>query len=86
MHGRRLTWSNEREIPTMTKIDRVLVSVDWDLEYPDYLLQALSTSVSDPTPLLLNTSAPFSLKKIPLRALLDQARGASGRGSRGMGL
>jgi mannosylglycoprotein endo-beta-mannosidase len=47
MHGRLFTWSNEREVPTMTRIDRALVSVDWDLTFPDAMLQALSTSFSD---------------------------------------
>jgi hypothetical protein len=28
MHGRLFTWSNERELPTLTRIDRALVSVD----------------------------------------------------------
>jgi hypothetical protein len=28
MHGRRFTWSNEREVPTLSRIDRVLVSID----------------------------------------------------------
>lgn len=47
----------------MTKIDRVLVSVDWELNYPDTLLQALSTNISDHAPLHLTTSAPFCAKK-----------------------
>lgn len=63
MHGRLFTRSNEREVPTLTKIDRILVSVDWDLDHPDCLLQALSTSVSDHAPLYLSTSAHFSAKK-----------------------
>lgn len=63
MHGRRFTWSNEREEPTLTKIDQVLVSVDWDLEHTESLLQALSTGVSDHAPLHLTTSAPFFQKK-----------------------
>jgi hypothetical protein len=28
LHGRRFTWSNEREVPTLTRIDRAFVSVD----------------------------------------------------------
>ena len=28
MHGHMYTWSNERDTPTLTKIDRILVSVD----------------------------------------------------------
>ena len=53
MHGRAFTWSNEREVPTLTKIDKALVSVDWEIDYPDCLLQAMSTSASDHCPLHL---------------------------------
>ena len=53
MHGRAFTWSNERDSPTLTKIDKALVSVDWELEHPYYLLQALSTSSSGHCPLHL---------------------------------
>lgn len=57
MHGRSFTWSNERDNPTFTKIDRVLVSVDWELAFPDCLLQALFSGVSDPAPLHLSSNA-----------------------------
>lgn len=63
MHGRRFTWSNEREQPVLTKIDRVFVSVDWELSYPDVLLQALSTNIFYHSPLHLTTSVPFCAKK-----------------------
>lgn len=63
MHGRRFTWSNERDTPMLTKIDRVLVSVDWELANPDCLLQVLSTNVSDHAPLHLTTSASCWPKK-----------------------
>ncbi|XP_073358219.1 uncharacterized protein [Aegilops tauschii subsp. strangulata] len=53
LHGRKYTWSNERETPTLTKIDCAFVSVDWELEHPDCLLQALSTEYSDHCPLHL---------------------------------
>src|SRR4051812_18038834 len=33
MHGRRFTWLNEWEALTMTMLDHVLVSVDWELEH-----------------------------------------------------
>ena len=57
MHGRLYTWSNGRQVPTMTRIDRALASVDWDLQFPDALLQTLSSSVSDHAPLHLSLSA-----------------------------
>jgi endonuclease/exonuclease/phosphatase family metal-dependent hydrolase len=63
MHGRAFTWSNERRRPTMTKIDRALVSIDWDLAFPDAVLQAISSSVSDHAPLHLSMSAGFRPKK-----------------------
>ncbi|XP_073366378.1 uncharacterized protein [Aegilops tauschii subsp. strangulata] len=53
LHGRAFTWSNERDNPTLTKIDRAFVSVDWELDHPDGLLQALSTAISDHCPLHL---------------------------------
>ncbi|XP_073355144.1 uncharacterized protein [Aegilops tauschii subsp. strangulata] len=63
LHGRRFTWSNERENPTMTKIDRALVSVDWELAYPECLLQALSTNTSDHCPLFLSMEDQLQPRK-----------------------
>jgi hypothetical protein len=63
LHGRLYTWSNERESPTLTRIDRALVSVDWDLLHPDAFLQALSSSVSDHAPIHLGLSAAFRPKR-----------------------
>jgi mannosylglycoprotein endo-beta-mannosidase len=63
LHGRLFTWCNERENPTMTLIDRALVSIDWDLQHPDALLQALSSSVSDHAPLLLSLGAGHKPKR-----------------------
>ena len=63
MHGRHFTWCNERDHVLRTKIDRVLVSVDWELNFPDVLLQALSSNISDHAPLHLSTSAPFCPKR-----------------------
>lgn len=57
MHGRRFTWSNERGAPTLTKIYRVLVSVDWDLEYTDCLPQE---EVGDFRPISLLIARPTS--------------------------
>jgi exonuclease III len=63
LHGRVFTWCNEWENPTMTMIDRALVSVDWDLQNPDALLQALSSSASDHAPLLLSLNAGHKPKR-----------------------
>jgi len=55
LHGRRYTWSNERRSPTLVRLDRALVSLDWEALHPDCHLQALSSDVSDHSPLLLQT-------------------------------
>jgi mannosylglycoprotein endo-beta-mannosidase len=47
----------------MTKIDRALISIDWDLAFPDAFLQAISSSVSNHAPLLLSMSAGFRPKR-----------------------
>jgi hypothetical protein len=38
----------------MSRIDRALVSIDWELRFPNSMLQAISFSVSDHTPLHLS--------------------------------
>jgi hypothetical protein len=47
----------------MSRIDRALVSVDWDLLNPDAILQALSSSVSDHAPLHLGLNAAIRPKR-----------------------
>jgi hypothetical protein len=61
LHGRKFTWSSGIANPTLTKIDHIFVSKEWELAHPHCYLQALSTSVSVHCPLLV-TCAPFSRK------------------------
>ncbi|XP_062198268.1 uncharacterized protein LOC133900987 [Phragmites australis] len=56
LFGQHYTWSNERASPTLERLDRALVSSDWDAEFLDSFLQALSLDCSDHCPLLLSTS------------------------------
>jgi hypothetical protein len=56
LNGRRYTWSNERELPTLEKLDRVFSTMDWETLYPDAFLSAMSTGPSDHCPLVLNLS------------------------------
>jgi hypothetical protein len=56
LHGRLYTWSNERDNPTLVKLDRALASLDWDHQFPSCHLQALSSDASDHCPLLLQTN------------------------------
>jgi exonuclease III len=52
--GRRFTWCNERESATHTRIDRVLVSKEWEFDNPQFQLTPASSNVSDHCPLLLS--------------------------------
>lgn len=60
--GRSYTWSNERERPTLVRLDRALTSLDWEDLFPDSSLQALASDASDHAPLLLQTNTGFTRK------------------------
>jgi hypothetical protein len=57
LQGQLFTWSNEREDPTLERIDRAFVSDDWATTFSDHRLLALSSEGSDHAPLLLQTSS-----------------------------
>jgi len=51
--GRRYTWSNERDSPTLVKLDRVLCTNSWEDIYMESVLQSLASEMSDHCPLIL---------------------------------
>lgn len=61
--GRRYTWSNERDSPTLVKLDRVLCTADWENLYPDCILQCQATEISDHCPLVLRLNDGVQAKK-----------------------
>jgi mannosylglycoprotein endo-beta-mannosidase len=54
LHGRLYTWSSGTENPTFTKIDHLFYTEQWEFDYPNCYIQALSSSMSDHCPLLLS--------------------------------
>jgi mannosylglycoprotein endo-beta-mannosidase len=56
LHGRCFTWSNERENPTLVRLDRVLVSAEWESLFPNAHLRGLGSDASDHCALLLQTN------------------------------
>ncbi|XP_073357863.1 uncharacterized protein [Aegilops tauschii subsp. strangulata] len=57
MHGRRYTWSNERDAPTLVRNDRILCTSGWEIAHPHCLLRCLSSAASDHCPLLVDCVA-----------------------------
>jgi exonuclease III len=53
LHNRRFTWSNERQNPTLVRLYRAFCNGDWEMIFPGYVLNALSTGVSDHCPIFL---------------------------------
>lgn len=54
LRNRLYTWSSKRPKPIFSKLDRVLVSSDIQLNYPVISLEALEMVVSDHVPILLS--------------------------------
>jgi len=53
LNRRRFTWSNEQDTPTLTRIDRLFCTTEWELLFPSCFLHSLPSLMSDHTPLLL---------------------------------
>jgi hypothetical protein len=62
LHGRKFTWSNLQESPTLVRLDRALCSTGWDQLFPNSLLQSAATDGSDHCPLLFNLHAVKPVK------------------------
>ncbi|XP_071685429.1 uncharacterized protein [Lolium perenne] len=59
LQNRKYTWSNERETPTLVRLDRAFCNAAWDPRFKHLVLHALSSSLSDHCQLLLsNQSGP----------------------------
>ena len=53
LHGRKFTWSNQQEVPTLVKLDRALCSAEWEQLFPNCLLQSEASDGLDHCTLLL---------------------------------
>jgi exonuclease III len=66
LSARQFTWANSLPIPTYEKLDRIMVSTDWELKYQKVTVQAITRHLSDHTPLLIDTGEITSSVKIHL--------------------
>jgi exonuclease III len=55
MSERKYTWANNLANPTFEKLDRILMTTEWEEKFPLSIVQALTREVSDRTHLLLNS-------------------------------
>jgi mannosylglycoprotein endo-beta-mannosidase len=57
MTGRQYTWAGPGVNPTFEKLDRVLVSTEWEIQFPLTSVEPRDRNISDHTPLVINTGA-----------------------------
>jgi exonuclease III len=55
MSGGQFTWSNNQAIPTLEKLDRFLMTTDWEKMFPLVTVHKISREVSDHNPIILDT-------------------------------
>jgi hypothetical protein len=61
MMGCQYTWEGLGDNPTFEKLDRVLVSMDWEIQFPLTSVEPRDRNISDHTPLVINTGASTHL-------------------------
>lgn len=54
--GGKYTWSNNQENPTLEKLDRVLMTREWEIIFPAVNIHKIPREISDHNPLILSTS------------------------------
>jgi hypothetical protein len=57
MTGRQYTWASSGDNPTYEKLDRVLVSTEWENNFPLAMVEAKDRNISDHTSLVVYTGA-----------------------------
>jgi len=72
--GGKYIWSNNQENPTLERLDRVLISKQWEDLFPSVFLYKLPREISDHNPLILSTQTHPSEKKnlLQIRDLLAE--------------
>jgi len=64
MTGGKFTWSNNHEFPTLERLDRFLMSKDWEDLFPNVMVYKLPRDISDHNPLILSSSSNQPIKNL----------------------
>jgi hypothetical protein len=64
LDDRLFTWSNERSHPTLEKINKVFITVEWEALFPCHEMHSLAVLCSYQAPLMLCTNDNFNAKKM----------------------
>lgn len=67
MTGGRFTWSNNQDFPTLEKLDRILVTKDWEDIFPLSMVKKLPREVSDHNLLILLTDSIIPSRVVQFR-------------------
>jgi exonuclease III len=66
MSGRKYTWANNLNTPTFEKLDRILMTTEWEEKFSFTTVHTLPREISDYTPILLNSGDTNSRVSEPL--------------------
>lgn len=67
MTGGLFTWTNNQEPPTLEKLDRILVSKEWEDMFPQAMVYKLPREISDHNPLILTSGIQEKLPPIQFK-------------------
>jgi endonuclease/exonuclease/phosphatase family metal-dependent hydrolase len=59
LHGRKFTWSNQRDSPTLVKLDHVFCTSTWEDLFPDHAQVSTASVTSDHCPIILKLHEEF---------------------------
>lgn len=64
LEGQNYIWSNERDRPHMARLDRFIISTDWDTCFPNSRQRAMANTSSDHCPIILTAKTKFIRSRI----------------------
>lgn len=67
MTGGKYTWSNNHPDPTLEKLDKILMSKEWEDIFPCVVVNKLPREISDHNPLILYTETNQPLRHLDFR-------------------